>query len=168
MKFQKRPQSESLVGNNFLKVKDGESVNVIPRGEIYEYYVKWEGGKSHVVARDEGGKVRYRVNVVVKEDDKLVAKIWEFGVPVYDQLAAINEEYDVTRTKIKVTRHGEKLDTTYMLLPLLKEPISEAMLKTIGGIDLHILEPKTSKPVSKSQMEDFGDVPMPDEENLPF
>lgn len=169
MKFTKR-ESVSHGSENYLKIKGGESINVIPRGEIYEYYVKWENGKSQVVAKDAGGKIRYRVNVIVKDGEKLLAKIWEFGTPVYEQLSSINEEYDVTKTKIKVTRHGEGLETTYMLLPLLKEPISDAMLKTIGNIDLHILEPKqrpnSTQPSSATQ--DFDGPPMPSFEDIPF
>lgn len=142
MKFVKReiPKSE---GGLFLSLKDGESISGVPRGEVFEFFQVWENRRSRVVNKGEpGAKSRFRVNIVVKEDGKLVAKIWEFGLVIYNQLADMAEEYDLSKTKLKITRRGVDTDTVYMILPLLKEPIPAATLKEIEAIDLNILEHK--------------------------
>lgn len=144
MKFTKREISSSENGNGvFLKLKDGESVTGVFRGEVYEFRSKWENGKSKLVdEKDPEGKTRFRLNFVMREGDKFVPKIWEFGVSVYNQLADINEEYDLTQTKVKLTRRGTGTDTTYSILPLLKEPIPPKVMKEIEDVILNVLEHK--------------------------
>lgn len=144
MKFQKRVLKRLSDGggsNLFLKIGDGESNKGVCRGEVYEFYQKWEGGRSQVVTADDpSGKSRFRVNLIVEEDGVLVAKIWEFGLPVYNQLSDINEEYDVDKTKIKISRRGSGKGTEWAVLPLLKEPLSERQLKDISSVKLNLLD----------------------------
>lgn len=149
MKFTKRemPSGNGNGGGLFLKFKDGESKNGVLRGEVYEYHQKWDGGKSHVVtAADPEGKSRFRLNFIVQEDGKLQAKIFEFGLTVYNQLADIAEEYDLDKIKVKITRRGTGTDTTWMVLPLLKEPLSPKVFKEIEAVNLNILEHKDAPP----------------------
>lgn len=129
-------------GNSkFLKLKkDKESVVGIFMGDLYEFYVVWEGGKSRQVAEGTpNSKFRFRVNFVVKEGPVYVPKIFEQGLTVYRQLAELHAEYDLEKTVIKVTRNGTGTDTTYSLLPLLKQQITkeaEAHLKTLELLPL--------------------------------
>lgn len=172
MRFRTLPENEGGGSDKFLKIKNGESIKVILRGEIYEYFVKWENGKSVVVAENQGGKLRFRINALLfdQEQKKFVAKIWEFGQAVYKQLASINEEYALEETKIKITRKGEGKETEYSILPLLKEPLSEQVMKMIEATELNILN-KQGSPVNKSEdaSEFFGPPPeMDDGEKLPF
>ena len=165
MKFTKReiPSGNGGGGNLFLKIGDGESVTGVLRGENYEFYNVWENGKSRICGPDEeGAKSRFRANFVTYEDGKFVAKIWEFPLTVYNQLAEIAEEYDLEKTKLKITRRVIKTDTIYKILPMLKEPIPAKAMKEIEAVPLNILEHKPQNKVPS-----FG--PSDEElEELPF
>lgn len=167
MKLPKRemPTSNGSSGNLFLKFKDGESKTGVFRGEPYEFYQKWVSNKSHVTSADDPeGKSRFRLNFVVLEDGKFVAKIFEFGLTVYGQLADIQEEYDLETIKVKITRRGTGTDTTYMVLPLLKEPIPAKAFKEIESVHMNILEHKQA-PINPTAIMGMG---MPDDEEPNF
>lgn len=146
-------------GKNFLKLKDKESISGIFRGELKEFFVVWEkGGKAHEVAEGTpGAKFRFRVNFVIKEGAVYVPKILEQGLIVYKDLAEINKEYDLETTVIKITRNGMGTDTTYSLLPLLKQTLSKEAVKHLETLELLPLSKDASvKPENK------------DGEGLPF
>lgn len=143
MNFTKREQSDSS-GGLFLKLKDGVPQTGVFRGELYEFCQKWEGGKSHLANPDDpGAKTRFRANFITKEDGELKAKIFEFGFMVYNQLADIATEYDINKTALKISRRGVGMETEYTVIPAKDQP-SEAALKTIGAIDLNVLEHKNA------------------------
>ncbi len=150
MIFNKREIPEGNGKGSFLKLKDGESKTGVCRGEIHEFAILWANGKSALCSPDdEGAKTRFRLNIIVHEDGKFVCKIWEFGLTLYNQLADIAEEYDLEKTKIKITRRGVGTDTIYMILPLLKEPIPKNVQAEIDAVDLLILEHKESVKVPR-------------------
>lgn len=149
MKFQKR---ELPVGDGngglFLRLKDGESVVGVFRGEIYEFHQIWEGGKSHVVSEDHpGAKSRFRLNFVPKGESK--PKIFEFGLTIYNQLAEISEDYEVEKTAVKITRRGTGTDTVYIIIPAKEQP-TEKQLKLLADIPLNILNHKEPASVPKN------------------
>jgi hypothetical protein len=141
MKFTKRETAATGTGSSdYLKIKPGESVVGVMRGEIFEFHVLWLEGKSQVVKADHPeGKARFKANIFVKDGKTLTPKIWEFGVVVYNQLADISTEYEITETPIKITRQGSGTDTTYMVMPLLKTPLTKDQLNEISNQPLHIL-----------------------------
>lgn len=170
MRFTRREVSNGDGGGNiFLKLKDGESVNGVLRGEIYEFYAKWVQGRGYVLVdeSDPEGKSRYRINIIVREENRFVAKIWEFGITVNNQVADIQADLEAAKekldeTKLKITRHGGGTSTEYNVLAS-REKMTPKMLKEIAAVPLNILEHK-NKPA----------VPMPDadddfmKEELPF
>ncbi len=136
---------ESGGSKNFLKLKDKESVSGIFMGEPHEFCLLWENGKSRAVSEDtEGAKFRFRINFVVKEGSVYVPKIFEQGLTVYRQLAELNEEYGLDQIVTKITRNGTGTDTTYSLLPLLKQAISKEVASHLKTIELLALEAKPS------------------------
>jgi hypothetical protein len=147
MQFKEFAQGPSEGGATgmFLRFAPGETKRLVLAGEISECYKKWVGGKGIECAPDdpEAG-LRFKVNAIVDEDGALVAKVWEFGITIYRDLAAVHSEYPLTETKIKVTREGStKDDTTYTILPLLnaKDKLNDKQLEKIAAIQLHDLEP---------------------------
>jgi hypothetical protein len=141
MKFSKREIVQSEGSGLFLKLGDGESVTGVFRGDVYEFYSKWVGNRSQLTTpEDPEGKSRFRLNFVTKEGDRWTAKIWEFGTIVYNQLAELNDEYTLDETKVKVTRRGTGTDTTYSILPLLKEKFDLKTVEAIESVNLHALE----------------------------
>lgn len=152
MKFKKPEDSfnqesgESL----YLKIKDGQNLMFTPRGEIYEFYSVF-GVKGPVLPSTPGARVRYKMNVVMSDDGgkTFKVKIYEFGKGIYKQLYEISEVCEVTTTKLRLSRRGaSKEDTEYTLLPMIKEPLSAAMIQAIGQVELHILDKSIVGPLS--------------------
>ncbi len=167
MIFTKREVSARGEGGDlFLKVADGESVIGVFRGEIFEFYQSWpQGGKKTVYSEPTAGaSARFKANFVTKDESgKFVAKVWEFGLTVYNQLAEIADEYDITTTKIKLSRRGAGKETVWMILPLLKEPLGPVTLTELAAVPLNLLgaPPKGSSPPKDN-------APWPDNEDIPF
>jgi hypothetical protein len=109
---------------------------------VYEFYKVWKDGRTHVVAPlTPNAKERFKINFVVFEDNKFKALVFEFGVSVNNQLFELSQEYDLEKTKVKITRIGEGLKTLYSITPLdpIKHPISKEKLKEIEAVQLNIL-----------------------------
>lgn len=148
---------------HFLKIKDGESKRLVLRGDIHECYKKWVGGKGQECAPDEpGAGLRFKVNAILDENGELVAKIWEFGITIYNQLKDINAEYPLENTKIKVTRSGSTKDnTSYTVLPLVgeKDKLLPKHLDKISAISLHELVRTPQGPLRNYAPSDSDEVP---------
>lgn len=146
MRFPKRANSGHDGPSNYLKIKDGESVTGILRGKIHTYYQSGFGPTAQIVGPGEG-KERFRHNFVVKENDKYVAKVWEFGPKIYDMLSALDEAgWDLSKTLLTVSRSGStKENTKYTVTPNKKEPTPAAM-KEIEKLEMNTLGPKGSFP----------------------
>jgi hypothetical protein len=145
VKFTKREITSSggASSDKFLKLKDGESIIGVFRGEVYEFYQIWENGKSKVVDKGiQGAKSRFRLNFIDKD---LKAKVFEFGLTIYNQLADIADDYNLEQTALKISRRGAGTDTVYMLIPAKEQP-SAAMMAKIQAVPLNILEHKDAKP----------------------
>lgn len=180
MKFQKR-EVPSSGSDKFVKFKDGESKNVILRGEVYEYKMKWVNNKSILTTpQDPEGKSRFKVNAIVYEAGAFKAMIFEFPLTVYNKLADVNSEYPLDTTKIKITRQGIGTDTEYHILPLAaeKDKLTPNILAQISAIPLNILDTKPSQSTSSSPRmsdfpkdevdHDFGEPPPEMDSELPF
>lgn len=142
MKFRK-DFPESGGSKNYLKLKDKESTKGIFMGELHEFFVVWESNKSREVPEGTPeSKFRFKVNFVTKEGAVYVPKIFEQGSIVYRQLSELHEEYDLEKTVIKITRNGTGTDTTYSLLPLLKEVVTKEVASHLKEIELLPLESK--------------------------
>jgi hypothetical protein len=76
----------------------------------------------------------------MKEGAVYVPKIFEQGLMVYNQLRELNEEYGLDEIVVKITRNGTGTDTTYSILPLLKQAISKETLKYLESMELLPLE----------------------------
>lgn len=129
-------------GTDFLKIEDGQTVNVVFRGEVHEFYQIWPfGGEKQIFDKKvPGSSMRFKVNVVVHEKGKFVAKIFEFTNKFYNQMVDLQDDFPLTETKFKITRHGVEKNTTYTLLPLIKEPLAPKALKEIEAVPLNMLE----------------------------
>ena len=184
MKFEKRTmQRREDGGGNFLTLKDGDAIKVVFLGEIHEFYQSWPfGGEKQIFDKPtSGASPRFKVNLAIWEKNAFGVKVWEFGLPTYIQLSDINDVYPLESTKIQITRRGSAKATTYAILPLLKEPLSQAIMNQIGALKLHILgqsvkpEHKAVKnhaPPANEAPDDFQSEPWPEHENdgeeIPF
>lgn len=170
MKFRDMPDQGSGQGGSFLKLKNKESATGVFLGEPYEFFQIWENGKTRVVTEGTPkASFRFRLNFIVKEGNGYVAKIFENGPTVYRDLKAIHQEYNLEDTVVKITRHGEKLETTYTVMPVKGQVTPE--VKRVKLLDLEVNQPKPegfnrSEPES---IDTFSSAPMPDNyDEIPF
>lgn len=186
----KRGGAKIHQSSKYLRLKNGESVIGLLRGEIYESFQIFEDGKGkHVLHGTKGAKQRFSINIIVKDGGENKAKIFEFGKPVNNKLYALSKEHDLTKTFIKISREGEKLDTVWFVESVSVKP-SEATLASLNAIPLNILEPQDhvsapefdpgyiamSNPVRQQgavapaikHIPAWDDVPMPTENDMPL
>lgn len=139
---------------NFVKLKDKESIEGIFRGDIHEFFVLWENGKSKEVTEGTPeAKFRFRINFVIKEGAVYVPKIFEQGLTVYNQLRELNNEYGLDGIVVKVTRNGTGTDTTYSTLPLLKKALTKETLAHLETMELLPLTSQTKPAQEKADSE---------------
>ncbi len=156
-KFDLAPKSEGGPGL-FFKLADGESKTGIVRGEIYEFYQRWVAGKSFTVpAGEDGAKPKFRVNIITYDGKAFQSQILEFGLMIYQQLAEIAQDTDITSIKLKIKRTGTGLDTTYMVMPALGSgaTITAKQMQEIEAVPLKVLEHKETLAPTGSDTE-FG------------
>lgn len=144
------PEPESS-SKTFLKLKDGESLRGVFIGEMYIFYTKWVNGKSiETESKDPEGKVRFRNNIALVDPltHELTVKIWEFPWSVFAIIREINFEYPLETIKVKITRTGTGVDTTYSVLPLVspKDLLTKEKITAINSMPLlPLVKPKDLK-----------------------
>jgi len=126
MKFSKVGDSE---GGDFIRLKDGESVQGVLRGEPFEFHQHWKGQTTvRCIGRDTctecaaGNKpaFRFKLNMITKEDGKLAVKVLENGWKLYQALADLNAGgWELEKNFIRITRTGSgKNNTVYSAVPV--------------------------------------------------
>lgn len=155
MKFTKRevPKGEGNGTSNYLKIADGQSATGVFRGEVHEFYQSWpKGGDKQIFAKPTpGASARFKLNFVTHEGDKVVAKVWEFGLTVYNMLAEISEAYPLENTKVKISRRGVDKNTQWMIIPL--GPLDKKGLATIEACPLEVLNGSQTAQTTESEPE---------------
>lgn len=148
-------------GGARLKLKDGQEVSGIFRGSIHEFYMYWPDGGQKTVQPTPfpGGQFRFEINFVVKEGTGYVPKVFEGGLKVYKQLAALHKEYDLQSTVFKIHRSGNnKNNTVYSFMPA-KAPPSAETLKYLETLELVSLGDAPAKPPVKNHAPGASDEP---------
>ncbi len=142
--MQFREESEGG-GKNFLKLKPGQSVRGVLRGDLYEFRQHWINNKGvacpgegcAICAKGEKNSFRFRLNFVMRETEggPFVAKIFEQGWMVYAQLRELHKDYPLPETVIKITRNGEGTNTTYVITPT-KDALTGALAASVKSVPL--------------------------------
>lgn len=149
MQFKSSPSTGSE-GKNFISLKDQQSVIGIFRGDVFEYYRHWENRNSkpctgegcELCARGNKPRFAFRLNFIVREGDKRVAKILERGSKDYKQLKNLNGSYPLDKTVVKITRYGSDMnDTNYVILPEPSIKYDEKMERDLQRVELLNLDP---------------------------
>ena len=162
MKTQKRdaPANTGTGGGKFLKIEIGQSVTGVFRGEAVSYWQKWPKGGAKETSDEPkpGFDERFKVNFVIHEEGAFVAKILDMNLALYNQMAEVNEAYDVETIKCKISRQPAGKGSIYLLLPLLKkdDAIAPKALKAIEAVELITLGAHSS---TSAEVVDGKDVP---------
>jgi hypothetical protein len=149
-----RSQSAGKSGGLFISLKDGDKVQGVFRGEPFVFGTHWKAGKSQVCtgkpecpgcAAGESPKMRFKLNMVLKQDGVWTAKIYEGGYSVYKQLKELHEgDYDLETTAVSISRKGTEMDTEYSVLPLPpSKNVTPADLASIAHVPLNKLKDET-------------------------
>jgi hypothetical protein len=178
MNFEDKYENSGGGGNAFIKLEDGESVTGVFVGEPYQFkqHNKWP--EKPVLCTGVGcpdclaganAAVRFRLNLIVKEDGVLVPKIFEQGYYTWVTLQELNKEYDIERYTLKIKRVGVKTDTRYTILPIPDGKLDDGALGKLQQIELLKLEHKGVATESTPPPIDDGDLPNFDtEDDIPF
>lgn len=177
MKF--RAKSEDT--RNFIKLKGGESVTGVFRGDPYDFRIHWLQkeqrsvlceGKEKCPVCELGNKssFRFRVNFIVKEGEAYVAKVLEQGWTSYQALMNLQESgYDLEKQIMVITRQGTGLNTSYSFIPSPKGLATPDSLKQIAAVKLndlgHVTEAEKEPPEGPHSVHED---PGPSDEDIPF
>lgn len=160
MIFPKRaaPTGEGIGAANYLKIDDGSFVVGVPRGEVFGFFQRWpQGGtKETFLVPTAGATPRYKINLVIHDAGQYVAKAFEFGTSVCNQFAEIADNFDITTTKVKISRKGTGKKTEWFILPL--GPVDPKALKLIEAVTLNALAPQ-NEAVSQAAQDANEDLP---------
>ncbi len=145
---------------DYVKLKDQESITGVFMGDPYEFSSVWEDGQSRVVkAGTPDAKFRFKINFIVKDGSTFTPKIFENGAKVYRQLKELHDEYELDKILVKVTRNGSGTDTTYSILPLLKQTINKETAEYLSKLELLPLVRKEQKAPSVSGNDETDEIP---------
>lgn len=170
MKFKEAAASEA--SKDFLRLKDGESVKGVLRGEPFEFKQHWVGMHTEVCKGEQcsnckaGNKAsfRFRINFIINDNGRYSPRILEQGWNLYKSLNNLNTDYDLEKHIVKLTRHGAgKNDTTYAVIPVPNGIITEEILNQIAPLKLLDL----TKVGGEAAAETFADTAKYEDE-VPF
>lgn len=140
------PRPKGLGKDNFLKLRDKEEISGLFRGKPYTYKRHWLNNQSaECVGEDcpyckadpeHSPAFRFRINFITTIDGKWVAKIFEGGGELYDQLCNLDRKYDLSKTVVEITRRGLKQSTKYDILPLVNEPVTPEIENRLKEVEL--------------------------------
>ena len=149
---------------SFIKLKDGDEVIGVFRGEPYLFYQEFKS-KIEYPYKVDGASFKFRVNFVVKEKEGYVAKILQGGATLAQQISACREEYGLD-CAYKIKRKGSgKEDTVYSVL--FKSELAPNAKKEIDAVKLLNIAPKSSSddprdedmPHDQDEIDEQADVP---------
>lgn len=140
------PRPKGLGKDSFLKLQDKEEVIGIFKGEIYTFKHHWtekqgfecEGANCQHCKNnpDKFPSFRFRINFVTTINGNWVAKIFEGGGELYDQLENLDRKYDLSKTVVEIIRRGLKQSTKYDILPMVQHPLTKEMEAKIKSVSL--------------------------------
>lgn len=172
--------------DDFLKIKDGGSIQGVFAGDPHQFYQHsfYPEKRMPVVCEDpstctlcaEGKKAnfRFRINIIVKENGALVAKVFEHGWKTWKMLENMHSKFDLSRTAVDISKHGQGKETAYYIIPMPDGKVDDKMAEKLKAVKLVELESKVPTPKREQEPEmpsyldeevPIGDEPVMDNED---
>lgn len=137
--------------SNFLKFKPGDFVTGVFRGSLFVFYQHWAKGDERstvcsgegceLCAKKKSPSMKFRLNFVTKDESgQFVAKIFEQGFSVFNQLKTLNTDYPLEKSIVKITRMGSGTDTRYTIMPMPKHEVTPALEAQLAQVKLNDCE----------------------------
>lgn len=127
-------EKELSKSGKFLKLKDGESIEVVFVGQPHTFYQAYKDPNEYQEWK-EGRSFKFRINVAVynKEDDSFKIGLWQQSKTFLKALVEAKKEYGMD-CLYKIKRSGAtKDDTTYHVL--FKAKLAPTQLKSVNMLD---------------------------------
>jgi hypothetical protein len=146
MKF--KDLNSNTITKNILKLKAGESVRGVFRGDLVDFRQHWVNNRSSICTGNatcelcgagEKSSFRFQVNIIVKENASYVAKVFEQGRSIYEILSSLHADFPLEKNWIKITRNGEGKNTSYTITPVPNSQLSAEDEKQVAAIKLNDL-----------------------------
>lgn len=147
---------------NFIKLKDGESVTGVLRGEEIQKWQKFNNRTKRYEesSHDDGGQFKFLINFIVKDNEEYKAKWLQGTWKTRKKIKALAQTKDLSLHPITVSRKGSTMsDTEYTVT--VGSPLSEKTLQIVNSVDLLTLE------IGSDKMS-FGQRQRDTEEAVPF
>lgn len=148
MIFNPRPKTLGLGAKAYVSLKDGEEITGVFRGNPYTYYRHWTGTNGVECTRklmgtcdlcetsEKKAAYRFKMNFITSVDGKYVAKVFEGGGDLYDELANLHKKFNLAVNPVEITRRGTGTSTRYTILPLVNAPLTNEMQMQIEAVPL--------------------------------
>jgi len=148
------PEWGSGIGKHILRLKDGDSIQGVFRGEITRFYQHWKSGRSIICPGrdtcdlcqsenedDRRANGRFRINFLIYVDGQWGAKVFEGGKRVFEQLKALNQDCPLEKMRVRISKSGEGKNSQIVISPVpgeagLIKPAVEKELQSVELIDL--------------------------------
>ncbi|MCQ2371252.1 MAG: hypothetical protein MJ058_04270 [Akkermansia sp.] len=152
------------VGGNFLRLKDGESADVVFLGEPCAVQTCFIEGRSCIytealAAKGAQPKTRVRINVLNIGTGSV--QIFECGPKTFKQVLILRKRLgDSFRgSQFQIGRTGAGMETTYTIIPF--GPASSDVQARIPSLKLHELDPSGSDDASQQAPAPVAEQVMP-------
>ena len=163
----KLPEWGSGIGKHILKLADGASIPGVFRGEMVRFYQHWANNQSSICPgretcalckQGEKGTGRFRINFLTQENGQWVAKIFEAGRKVFDQMVALNADCPLEKMKVKIIRNGTGKNATTTVAGFVGEQalVQPELEKILVQVPLHDLQAALKH---SDEEEASGDIP---------
>lgn len=153
--FVKRTEGSGSNGK-FIKLASDESITGILMGDHVEFYKIFKDPKDYPIndAPPEGGKFRFKINMIVTEDKAYVAKILEGGAQIFNAISDLQDAgYNLEETVVKLSRKGSGKDNTKYSLVTTPIKLTDVQIANIKKVPLNLL---SSVKVHDHAFDDFS------------
>lgn len=159
-------RGESDEGGDFIRLKDGDSVRGVFRGDPFVFRQHWVGQSTircpdnDTCERCKAGEkpaFRFKLNFIVKENDQLAVKVLEQGWKLYQALNDLQAGgWDLEKNFVVIKRTGKgKNDTVYSANPVPNGTLGPEGLKSVEALTLT----NFSEQPQREPGEDSDDIP---------
>lgn len=146
---------------NFIKIKSGDSADVIFMGEPRTYYQIF-GDKMQYMQKVDGSSFKFEIQVVVKEDNQYVGKVLQGGYFLISDIKAQIDE-NGERGIYRIKRQGEKTATRYFVI--YKGPVTDEQWESLKSVKLpdisSMAKGRETKQMTIAPSGDFEDNDIP-------
>lgn len=162
---------------NFIKIASGASITGLLTGDVRTFhqhtinksFFPCMGNTCQYCQQGDKKQFKFKINILVTENGAMIAKIFQGGWKVYQQLGALQKNgFDLTQIPVVIQRQGTGMATVYTVMPSPKGAINPKALEQMRDVKLLALEKEVEQtPRTVTSLHDQSDS-FEDGEEIPF